>query len=200
MLLRMADILNNSRNTCAAIFFAAQAIAALPAQAPSSFPLDVVNEVGGVTFGTRAEQIAGFESRFAGIGKRWRTTHLYSRPGDTTTIAGMQLPLTYWFRLGRFIGVDAQLKSGAAYDELLHRLTARYGQPRADTIPKQWHWLGSQTYVLLEEDSRRTSTVFVASLDMLNEQVFETAVRARARRELNWHPDSAGLPRQFPVK
>lgn len=182
------------------MFFAAQAFAALPTQAPSSFLLDVANGIGGVTFGMRASQIAGFESRFAGISKRWRTTKLYSHPGDTTAIVGMRLPLTYWFRSGKFIGVDAQLKSGATYDELLQRLTLRYGHPRADTIPKQWHWLGSQTYILLEEDSRRTSTVFVASLDMLNEQAFETAVRARARRELKWHPDAAGLSKQFPVK
>lgn len=174
-------------------------MAALPL--PTPLPaLDAVNGVGGLPFGVRAEQVAGFEKQFAGIGKRWRTTRLYGRPGDTTTIAGMRVPLTYWFRLGRFIGVDAQLKSPEDYEELLHRLTARYGPPRADTVPEQWHWLGHRSYLLLEKNDRRTSTLFVASLEMLNEQVYETALRARARRELNWHPDSVGLPRQFPVK
>ncbi|MGY3090309.1 hypothetical protein ACVWYF_003364 [Hymenobacter sp. UYAg731] len=174
-------------------------MAALPAQAPL-LALDEANGVGGLVFGVRAEQVAGFEKQFAGIGKRWRTTRLYSRPGDTTTIAGMRVPLTYWFRLGRFIGVDAQLKVPEVYDELLHRLTARYGPPRADTVPEQWHWLGRRSYLLLEKNDRRTGMLFAASLDMLNEQVYETALRARARRELNWHPDSVGLPRQFPVK
>ncbi|MDQ2793254.1 MAG: hypothetical protein M3Y12_04495 [Bacteroidota bacterium] len=178
---------------------AALQMAALPAQAPF-LALDDATGVGGLAFGVRAERIAGFEKQFAGTGKRWRTTRLYSRPGDTTTIAGMRLPLTYWFRLGRFIGVDAQLKAPEEYDELLRRLTTRYGPPQADTIPEQWHWLGHRSYLLLEKNDRRTATVFVASLDMLNEQVFETALRARARRELNWHPDSVGLPRQFPVK
>jgi hypothetical protein len=178
---------------------AALVIAALPLPAPLP-ALDEANGVGGLTFGVRAEQIVGFEKQFAGIGKRWRTTRLYNCPSDTTTIAGMRVPLTYWFRLGRFIGVDAQLKSPEAYDELLHRLTARYGPPRADTVPEQWHWLGRRSYLLLEKNDRRTSTIFAASLDMLNEQVYETALRARARRELNWRPDSVGLPRQFPVR
>jgi hypothetical protein len=174
--------------------------AAMPTQMPPARALDEANGVGGLRFGARIEQIAGFDKRFAGIGKRWRTTRLYSRPGDTTTLAGIRIPLTYWFRLGRFIGVDGQVNSPAAYDELLHHLSARYGPPRADTVPEQWHWLGNRSYLLLEKNDRRTSTIFAASLDMLNEQVYETALRARARRELGWRPDSAGLPRQFPVK
>jgi hypothetical protein len=174
--------------------------AAMPPQIPQALALDEANGVGGLRFGTRIDQITDFDQQFAGIGKRWRTTRLYSRPGDTTTLAGMRVPLTYWFRLGRFIGVDGQLQSAAAYDELRHRLTARYGPPRAETLAEQWHWLGRRSYLLLEKSDRRTGTLFVASLDMLNEQVYETALRARARRELGWRPDSVGLPRQFPVK
>lgn len=175
-------------------------IGASPAQAPKPAVLDEAGGVGGLRFGARIQQIAGFERQFAGVGKRWKTTRLYGRPGDTTTLAGMRVPLTYWFRSGRFIGVDGQLRSTADYDELLRRLSTRYGPPRADTVPDQWHWLGQHSYLLLEKNDRRTSTIFAASLDMLNEQIFETTVRARARRELNWHPDSAGLPRQFPVR
>ncbi|WP_231590738.1 hypothetical protein [Hymenobacter terrenus] len=178
-------------------------IAAMPTQSPPTLALDETNGVGGLQFGARIEQIAGFDKKFVrirGIGKRWRTTHLYSRPGDTTTLAGVRVPLTYWFRLGRFIGVDATLKSPTAYTELLHHLSARYGSPRADTIPEQWHWLGHHSYLLLEKTGRRTGNIFAASLDMLNEQVYETALRARARRELGWRPDSVGLPHQFPVK
>jgi hypothetical protein len=180
--------------------FAVLPMAAMPTQIPQALALDEANGVGGLRFGARIDQIAGFDKQFAGIGKRWRTTRLCSRPGDTTTLAGIRIPLTYWFRLGRFIGVTGQLQSTAGYDELLHRLSARYGPPRADTVPEQWHWLGNRSYLLLEKNDRRTSTVFAASLDMLNEQVYETALRARARRELGWRPDSVGLPRQFPVK
>lgn len=84
--------------------------------------------------------------------------------------------------------------------QTLQQLTALYGPARPDTVPNSWYWLGQRSYILLEKTYPSGGQVVLASLAMLNEQVYETAVRARARRQLGWHPDSLGLPRQFPVR
>jgi len=77
-------------------------------------------------------------------------------------------------------------------------LTAQYGPARPDTLANSWYWLGQHSYIMLEKVDKKKGFLFIASLGMLNEQVHETAVRARARRLLGWHPDSLGLPRQYP--
>jgi len=133
-----------------------------------------------------------------GVGKRWRTTRLYTIKGDTTRLGGVGKPTSYWFRQNRFIGVDLQLNSAEAVQRALAQLTRQYGPARPDTLPNHWYWLGRQSYLLLEQNGRQQGALFIASLGMLNEQVYETAVRARARR-LGWQPDSLGLPRQFPA-
>ena len=58
-------------------------------QPPPTLRLDREGGVGGIRFGQSAAQIAGFARQFAGIGKRWRTTRLYRRPGNTTTPGGL---------------------------------------------------------------------------------------------------------------
>jgi hypothetical protein len=84
--------------------------------------------------------------------------------------------------------------------QVLAYLTAQYGPARPDTLPDHWYWLGQQSYMLLERTTKNRAVLFVASLAMLNEQVYETTVRARARQLLHWQPDSLGLPRQFPSR
>lgn len=76
------------------------------------------------------------------------------------------------------------------------RLTKRYGAPRPGNVAGQWYWLGRRTYILYEEGMPKT-TVHIAGLDMLNEQLIETSVRQEARTALGWQPDSLGLARQF---
>jgi hypothetical protein len=168
--------------------------------ASTNFPLDVVGGVGGIRFGELITQVPGFKYRFSGIGKRWRTTRLYTRLDDTTRLAGLGTPATYWFRQNRFIGVDIALNSTDAIQQELSLLTRQYGPASVDTLPNHWYWLGQNTYLLLEKNTKNSGVLFVASLAMLNEQVYETAVRARARRLLGWQPDSVGLPRQYPVR
>ncbi|MVN76994.1 hypothetical protein GO988_11720 [Hymenobacter sp. HMF4947] len=166
---------------------------------PAATRLDVEGGVGGVRFGEPATQIVGFARRFTGVGRRWRTTRLYSRPADTTQWHGVGPPTAYWFRQNRFIGVDIALTSAAAVQQTLQQLSALYGPARPDTLPNHWYWLGQRSYLLLELNGKKNGVLFVASLAMLNEQVYETAVRARARRQ-GWQPDSLGLPRQFLVR
>ena len=97
------------------------------------------------------------------------------------------------------MGIDLHLTSDKAVQLALEYLTSQYGPARPDTLPDHWYWLGQRSYILLEKNGKRDGALFIASLAMLNEQVYESAVRARARRQLGWQPDSAGLPRQFPV-
>lgn len=173
----------------------------LLSQAPPAARLDAEQEgVGGIRFGEPAEAVAGLRLAFNGFGTRWQTTKRYTRLGDTTRFAKAGLPPTYWFRQNRFIGIDVRLPSAAAVAQQLAQLTARYGPARPDTLPGHWYWLGHHSYILLERGGKRDGTLFVASLAMLNEQVYETAVRARARRLAQWRPDSLGLPRQFPSR
>jgi len=179
---------------------AALAVCLLTSQAPPpAFRLDAAGGVGGLRFGEPAASVAGLRPAPGGIGKRWRTTKLYQRPGDTTRFGSLPLPATYWFRQNRFVGVDVPLPA-AVLPQVLASLTAQYGPARPDTLPNQWYWLGQHSYILLERSTKKNGTLFMASLAMLNEQVYETAVRARARRVLHWQPDSLGLPRQFPSR
>lgn len=174
------------------------ALGLLTSQAPPpTFRLDAAGGVGGIGFGEPAAAVAGLRPAPGGMGKRWRTTKLYQRPGDTTRFGGLALPATYWFRQNRFIGVDVPLPA-AMLPQVLAYLTAHYGPARPDTLPGQWHWLGQHSYILLEHTTKKSGALFMASLAMLNEQVYETAVRARARRVVRWQPDSLGLPHQFP--
>ncbi|MGI4761563.1 MAG: hypothetical protein ACRYF0_12695 [Janthinobacterium lividum] len=166
---------------------------------PPAFRLDAASGVGGIRFDEPADPAAGLRPAPGGIGKRWRTTKLYQRPGDTTHFGGLPLPATYWFRQNRFAGVDVPLTE-AMLPQVLAYLTAHYGPARPDTLPNQWYWLGQHSYILLEHTTKKNGMLFMASLAMLNEQVYETAVRARARRVLHWQPDSLGLPRQFPSR
>jgi hypothetical protein len=107
-------------------------------------------------------------------------------------------PDAYWFRANRFIGIDKRLASPEAITQAYQVLTAQYGPARPDTVPDSWYWLGQRSYILLEKTDKKHGSLFIASLGMLNEQVHETAVRARARQLLSWRPDSLGLPRQYP--
>ena len=166
---------------------------------PAAGRLDAAGGVGGIRFGAPAAAVVGLQPALGGLGKRWRTTQLYQRPGDTTRFGGLPLPATYWFRQNRFVGVDVPL-TAAQVPQVLTSLTAQYGPARPDTLPNQWYWLGQHSYLLLERLTKKNGTLFVASLAMLNEQVYETAVRARARRVLHWQPDSLGLPRQWPSR
>lgn len=175
-------------------------VVGLVLQAPAPFRLDAAGGVGGLRFDESAGPGMILTSQFSGIGKRWRTTALYHRPGDTTQLGGLGAPDAYWFRANRFIGIDKQLASPAAIQQAYQLLTARYGPARADTVPDSWYWLGQRSYILLEKTAKKRGFLFIASLGMLNEQVQETAVRARARRLLGWRPDSLGLPRQYPVR
>jgi hypothetical protein len=172
----------------------------LTSQVPrAAFRLDTAGGVGGLRFGEPATAVAGLRPVPGGFGKRWRTTKLYQRPGDTTRFGGQLLPATYWFRQNRFVGVGVPFTS-AMLPQLLASLTVQYGPARPDTLPNQWYWLGQHSYILLEQLTKKEGTLFVADLNMLNEQVYETAVRARARRVLHWQPDSLGLPRQWPSR
>ncbi|RZL03522.1 MAG: hypothetical protein EOO62_21500 [Hymenobacter sp.] len=170
----------------------------LPAPVPPAFRLDEVGGIGGLPFDQPAAPGVKLVSSFNGFGKRWRATVLYSRPGDTTQLGGLGPPDAYWFRANCFIGIDKILPSPNAIQRAYQVFTAQYGPARADTVPDSWYWLGQHSYVLLEKIDKKRGMFFVASLGMLNEQVHETAVRARARRLLGWHPDSLGLPRQYP--
>ena len=167
---------------------------------PSALRLDAAGGVGGLRFGEALTPAARLQPTLGGMGKRWRTTKLFVRPGDMTRLGGSPRPPTYWFRQNRFIGASVDMPSAQALQVALARLTAQYGPAHPDTLPDQWYWLGQRSYLLLERSSKNQGTLFVASLAMLNEQVYETAVRARARRLLGWHPDSLGLPRQFPSR
>jgi hypothetical protein len=176
------------------------AVGLLSSQMPQpAFRLDAAGGVGGIRFGEPVAPTAGLLAAPGGIGKRWHTTKLYQRPGDTTRFGGLALPATYWFRQNRFTGIDVSLPA-AMLPQVLASLTAQYGPARPDTLPDQWYWLGQHSYILLEHTTKKHAVLFMASLAMLNEQVYETAVRARARRVLHWQPDSLGLPRQFPSR
>lgn len=164
----------------------------------ATFRLDEAGGIGGLRFEEPAASTIKLNPSFNGLGKRWRVTTLFVRPNDTTRLGGLGAPSTYWFRADRFIGIDKTLTSADAVQQAYQLLSAQYGPAQPDTLPNSWYWLGKRSYILLEKTDKKHGMLFMASLGMLNEQVHETAVRARARRLLGWRPDSLGLPRQYP--
>lgn len=173
------------------------------AQSPGPLPLqslEAAYAVHGVTFGAAEATIPYLRPQFSGTGKRWKISRVYGLlpTADTVTMAGQPVRPEFWFRGGKFIGVTYQLKKEQKTRFVLQQLTRHYGPPRAGNVAGMWYWLGQRTYVLYE-DALPDVTLHVASLDMLNEQVIETAVRQEARQRLGWQPDSLGLPRQFPL-
>jgi hypothetical protein len=181
-----------------ALLYSSLLVGLLLREKQTTFRLDEAGGVGGLRFDEPAAPAIKLTLSFNGLGKRWRVTTLFNRPGDTTRLGGLGAPTTYWFRANRFIGVDKILSSPEAIQQAYQLLNAQYGPAQPDTISDSWYWLGKRSYILLEKTDRKRGMLFMASLGMLNEQVHETAVRASARRLLGWHPDSLGLPRQYP--
>ncbi len=176
----------------------------IAAQSPDSEPsiavLDRENGFGGVCFGCLDTQVPRLTHTPSGIGKRWRTTKLFTRQSDTVTISGQAVVPTYWFRNHHFEGVTIDVGLAQA-DAVLAALKRKYGPSQRDTAEAETHyWLGARTYILYERTypKSRGWELHISSLAMLNEQVVETAVRSQARAKLGWQPDSLGLPRQFP--
>ncbi|RTQ48907.1 hypothetical protein EJV47_15035 [Hymenobacter gummosus] len=161
--------------------------------------LDSAYAVQGIRLGAAEGSVPWLRPTTNGIGKRWRTTHLYTAQADTLTLARQRVrDVTFWFRGGRYIGAVYMLAKEQKSRAVREQLTRRYGAPRTGQEPNTWYWLGRSTYILYEDASSGPGTiVHVASLDMLNEQVFETTVRREARAALGWQPDSLGMPRQF---
>jgi hypothetical protein len=169
-------------------------------QQPVSFRLDQEAEVGGVAFGERITQIVGFEQRFRKQGKPRLRTQLYARLADTTKLGGIGAPSSYWFREGKFIGVDLSFLPRKFVAKALDQLTKRYGSPQVDAQAKHWYWLGHHSFISLDVSPNGTGSLLIGSVAMLNELVEETPVRAQARQLLGWHPDSIGLPRQMHLR
>lgn len=141
----------------------------------------------------------GLQPIASGVGKRWRVTRLFERPANLTTIAGRQVPATYWFRNHRFIGVTIDIAKNQG-EATAAWLRSNYGPARPDSAAAGTeYWLGKRTYILFEPVYPKSKgwELHIASLAMLNEQVAETAVRHQARLSLGWRPDSLGLPRQY---
>jgi hypothetical protein len=167
---------------------------------PALQPLDSANVVHGIRLGAAEGRTAWLRPEFGGTGKRWRHTHTFAARADTVTLVGQPATASFWFRGGRYIGAVYQVKNEQKTRAVRQQLTRRYGPPRLGNVPNTWYWLGQRTYILYEDASPGPGAiVHVAGLAMLNEQVFETAVRQDARVALGWQPDSLGLPRQFPL-
>ncbi|MBO3270595.1 hypothetical protein J4D97_08050 [Hymenobacter defluvii] len=160
--------------------------------------LDSLYAVHGLMFGTAEGSAPSLQPQFSGIGKRWRTSHVYSLRTDTATLGPLPVRPEFWFRGGRFIGVTYQLPKESKTRAIRQQLVRRYGPPRTGNVMNSLYWLGERTYILYE-DAVPNVTLHIASLDMLNEQVLETTVRQEARSFLGWQPDSLGLSRQFPL-
>jgi hypothetical protein len=162
--------------------------------------LDSAYAVHGVPFGAAEGTIPYLRPQFSGTGKRWKISRVYGLlpQADTVTLARQLVHPEFWFRGGKFIGVTYQLRKEQKTRLILQELTHRYGPPSPGNVAGMWYWLGQRTYILYE-DALPDVALHVASLDMLNEQVIETAVRREARQKLRWQPDSLGLPRQFPL-
>ena len=185
-------------HTLVGIVLTSSTQAQTPIIPPSSLrQLDSVYAVHGIRFGT-PEGVSGVQPQFSGVGKRWKTTHMYVLIADTTTLARQNVHPEFWFRGGRFIGATYQLKNEQKSRAVLQELTRHYGPSRSGNVKGAQYWLGQRTYILYEDIFREVA-LHIASLDMLNEQVIETSVRQEARATLGWKPDSLGLPRQFPL-
>lgn len=186
---------------CLSLLLVANTISAQSASGPMPTlrALDSVYAVHGVAFGMPKEAVQ-LLSQFPGVGKRWKTTQVYTLPprADTVTLAHQLVHPEFWFRGGRFIGATYQLKQEQKSRLVLQELTRRYGPPRPSNVAGAYYWLGKRTYILYE-DALPNVTLHIASLGMLNEQVIETSVRQEARNLLGWQPDSLGMPRQFPL-
>lgn len=181
-------------------FWAEKAKAQVSGPMQSMLRLDEAYAFNSIPFGSYLSDNQELKPLFSGVGKRWQVTKTYVIDGDTTTLAGRQLAPEYWFRLNLFIGVTFQIPNELKDRAVLTYLTRVYGPPRTGNVKGAYYWLGRRTYILYEDIDRKNTTVHIASLAMLNEQIIETLVRQEARMTLGWQPDSAGLPRQFPVK
>lgn len=187
----------------AAFLSAVLAAGLLPPQAPlPTLRLDQEGGVGGIRFGQVASELAGFEGQFRKQGKPRLSTQLYQRLKDTTQLGGLGRPDSYWFRQGRFVGVDVVICRRQLVERARQSLVLRYGLPRTDSLSGESYWLGQRTFILLDNPrgGRGCASVFIGSLAMLNELVVETAVQAQARQQLGWQPDSIGLPPQIRPK
>lgn len=168
------------------------------------FRLDAAGEIAGLPFGQLSAGLPDFNEQFRQQGKPRMSTRLYRRLRDTVRLGGVGQPDSYWFRQGRFIGVDVIFNTRRTGQAALKLLVARYGPAQTDStaVGTEHYWLGKQTFIMLNVPPKGSGSggdVMLGSLAMLNELVRETAVRARAR-QLGWHPDSLGLPKQFPVR
>ena len=171
-------------------------------QVPASLKLDQQPSAGGIGFGQTTVEISDFAAQFRKQGKPRLRTQLYKRLRDTTQLGSLGRPDSYWFRQGQFVGIDFISCRKQAPEQALHLLTARYGPPQADTLAGEFYWLGQRTFILLDTPRNGRvgcTSVLIGSLAMLNELVVESAVRAQARRLLQWRPDSIGLPKQRAV-
>lgn len=169
-------------------------------QEPEGFRLDQEAGVGGVAFGEQMTHSTGFEHQFRKQGKPRLHTQLYTRLADTVRLGGLSAPSSYWFRNGKFVGVDLSFFSRKLVDKTVANLTARYGPPQVDAAARQWYWLGRNSFISLDVSTNGTGSLLLGSLAMLNELVAETPVRAQARQLLGWHPDAIGLPKQLHLR
>ena len=169
-------------------------------QNPVGFRLDQEAGVGGLNFGKPTTQIFDFEQQFSKQGKPRLQTQLYARTSDTVRFGSLGAPSSYWFREGKFIGVDIAFFSHKLVSKAVEQLTARYGPPQVDAQAKHWYWLGKSSFISLDVNSNGSGSLLIGSLAMLNELVEETPVRAQARQLIGWHPDSIGLPKQLRLR
>lgn len=182
----------------------ASCIAATPVQ-DKPFGLDVAGGIAGLAFGQSTAELPGFGTQFRQQGKPRMNTRIYRRLRDTVQLGGVGRPDSYWFRQSRFIGVDVFYGSRAAAEAALLLLTKKYGPAQSDSTKAgiEYYWLGNSTFIMFTLRARGSGTggyVMLGSLAMLNELVVETAVRTQARRQLGWHPDSLGLPKQLRLR
>jgi len=166
------------------------------------FRLDAEAGVAGLAFGQLPGRIPDFGQRFRPQGKPRMQTQLYRRLRDTTLVAGIGRPDSYWFRQGKFIGVDVIPLAQLRDEDILQLLTLRYGSPKFDRPSASCYWLGRDSFIYLSPPlvGRGRLSLMMGSLALLHELVTEAPVRAEARRRLSWQPDSIGLAPQWPKR
>jgi hypothetical protein len=169
---------------------------------PTALQLDAEAGVGGLTFGQSTNSILGFEQLFRKQGKPRKYTQLYKRLADTTQIMGIGQPDSYFFRQGKFIGVDMQPRLRWRNEDVVRLLAARYGPPKADAQSGSYYWLGQKTFIYLSPPvvGQGRLSLLMGSLTLLHELVTEASIRAQARQQLGWKPDSIGLAPQWPKR